>query len=282
MPELPEVQTVVNDLREKLIGFEIKEFSSFWKKNIGCGFLEFKKRVIGRKIKGVRRIAKFIVLDLGDEGYVVLHLRMTGQLLVIEEAFSLEDISVEKRNHVRHFWVLENKSNKIGLFFHDVRKFATIDYTRDLDNYKSFTKLGLEPFSDEFNLENLGKVFDTQKSVRSVLLDQSKIVGIGNIYVSEILFHAGIYPGRKSSELSKEDVKKIKIETVKILRKTIEKRGTTFSDYRDSKGDKGSFQKMLKVYNKRGKQCGIKSCTGIIDKETLEQRSSFWCPVCQK
>lgn len=281
MPELPEVQTVVNDLKGKVVGFEVEDFDSLWKRNIGIGLTLFKKNVLGKKIVDVIRVAKFIVIVL-DRGFIVLHLRMTGRLLAFEDVASLNQVESSLGKHIRHFWVLRKGTRRLGLFFHDVRKFATVDFTENLESYSSFLNLGLEPLADDFCLSEFRKLFKTTRSVRSILLDQKKIVGIGNIYVSEILFRAGVYPGKESDKLSCDEVKKIYEKTVEVLMEAIDKRGTTFSDYRDSSGQKGSFQKMLKVYNRKGRRCRRDACIGIVDKETLEQRSSFWCPVCQK
>lgn len=283
MPELPEVQTVVDDLRNAIVGFTIVDFCSLWKKNVGCGFEKFKENTIGKKIVDVKRRAKFILLKLSDESVIVLHLRMTGQLLIAKGATELEKFDLDKQKYIRHFWKLQKGNEKIGLFFHDVRKFATVDWTDDINEYKSFAKLGGEPLSKEFTKDKFWNILrNSKKTIRGVLLDQKLIVGIGNIYVSEILFQAGIYPGRIASFLSRREADKVHEMIGSILTKAIKYRGTTFSDYRDSNGEVGSFQNLLKVYNRKGKRCKKRNCVGIVEKETLDQRSSFWCSVCQK
>lgn len=283
MPELPEVQTVVDDLREAIVGFTIADFCSLWKKNVGCGFGKFKENVIGRKIVDVKRKAKFILLELNDKSVIVLHLRMTGQLLIVKDVIELEEFDLDKQKHIRHFWKLRKGNKEVGLFFHDVRKFATVDWVDDIDKYKSFAELGEEPLSAKFTKDELWKTLkNSKKTIRSVILDQRIVVGIGNIYASEILFRAGIYPGRAASSLLRKDAGKIHEMIQFVLAKAIESRGTTFSDYRDSSGNIGGFQNLLKVYNRKGKGCKRRGCIGIVQKETLSQRSSFWCPVCQK
>ena len=140
----------------------------------------------------------------------------------------------------------------------------------------------MEPFSDEFTVAKLAVILKSKRTIRSVLLDQQLIVGIGNIYVSEILFGAGIYPGRLADSLTKHEISELYEKIITILSRAITLRGTTFSDYRDSEGKIGGFQNFLKVYNKEGKQCEKRGCTEIIQKEALNQRSSFWCAECQK
>ncbi len=283
MPELPEVQTVVDDLKDAIVGFTIVEFCSLWEKNIACGFVEFKKRVLGKKISAVRRRGKFILLELDDKSFIVLHLRMTGQLLVREEIVGISNFEEEKIKYIRHWWILQNGKIKNTLFFHDVRKFATIDWTDNLEKYKSFIGQGLEPLKASFTEKELARIVkESKKNIRSVLLDQKLIVGIGNIYVSEILFGAGIYPGRISNTLSKKEIGMLHKTIITVLNKAIKLRGTTFSDYRDSSGRIGGFQNVLGVYNRKDKRCKRKGCKGVILKENLGQRSSFWCPICQK
>ncbi len=283
MPELPEVQTVVNDLSDAIVGFTIVEFCSLWEKNIACGLTKFNENILGRKISAVRRYGKFILLELGDKGSIVLHLRMTGQLLVRKNATGILDFEEEKRKHIRHWWVLRNEEIKSVLFFHDVRKFATLDWTDNPRKYKSFIKQGVEPLAKSFTKKELAKILKgKKKTIRSILLDQKLILGIGNIYVSEILFGAEIYPGRVADSLSTKEIKELHKKITTVLNKAIELRGTTFSDYRDSNGKIGGFQNVLGVYNRKDKRCKKNGCKGKIQKETLGQRSSFWCPVCQK
>jgi formamidopyrimidine-DNA glycosylase len=283
MPELPEVQTVVNDLKDAIVGFTIVNFCSLWEKNIGCGLIEFKRKILGKKISAVKRRGKFILLELHDKSFIVLHLRMTGQLLVKKNITGLLDFEEKKRKHIRHWWILGKDDFKIGLFFHDVRKFATVDWTDNPRKYKSFLGQGLEPLSEYFTQERLAELLKASKrTIRSVLLDQKMILGIGNIYVSEILFVAGIYPGRITDSLSGKEIEKLYRAILAVLSKAIALRGTTFSDYRDSQGKIGGFQNVLTVYNRKDKGCRKKNCAGKIQKETLGQRSSFWCPICQK
>ncbi len=145
-------------------------------------------------------------------------------------------------------------------------------------------KLGIEPLSKEFTAKKLEEILEKKKTspIRNILMDQAIIVGIGNIYVSEILFDAGIRPTRKAKDISKEEVKKLHGTIVKILNKAIELRGTSDSDYRDTDGAPGGFHKLLKVYRKEGQPCKRKGCTGVVKREKSNQRSSFFCEKCQE
>lgn len=280
MPELPEVQTVVDDLNRLIKGCHIVDFSSLWKKNVQKGrFQYFRKQIIGQKVASVSREGKFIVIGLESGDSVVVHLRMTGALLV----GGGQDASTIK--YIRHSWCLDDGKKRMTLAFSDVRKFGTVDFVRngDTTKHKGLSRLGADPMNKEFS----GKVFKmivhkySKRTVRGLLLEQSVIAGIGNIYASEIVFDAGIHPERRCEAISDEEIQKLYVSMRKILRKAIEHRGTSISDYRDSSGKKGGFQKLLKVYNREHERCLRNECAGTIKKEKLQGRSAFWCPKCQ-
>ncbi len=301
MPELPEVQTVVSDLNKKIKGDTIVDFWSDWEKTLKNISLEkFRKEIRGRKILGARRIGKNIFIDLSGGKTLFLHLKMTGHLLVknqknikaLKQKNKKHDYFSDKVNkYIHHIWYL--KSNKLKanetksylktLEFSDMRKFAKIVLvdTDKINTLPEIEKLGIDAVSPEFTFKKFDAILNkkSKSPIGIVLMDQHLIAGIGNIYRSEILFEAGVDPRRLSVSLSSLERKKIFKAIGKILNKAIFLRGTTDSDYRDTDGAPGGFQKVLRVYNKKGDRC--KKCGTIIERFKLGQRSVFYCPKCQ-
>ena len=307
MPELPEVQTVVNDLNEKIVGYTVVDFWSDWAKAIKNKTLpNFQKEIKNRKILNVRRIGKNIFIDLSGKKTLYIHLKMTGHLLVksqksIKSKAQKDYFNDKVNSYVHHIWYLKNKAKNptsilplkrggrdkektLSLEFSDVRKFAKIvlDDTKKINELPEIEKLGVDAMSSEFSFKKFTEILDNKKDkpIGVVLMDQELISGIGNIYRSEILFESGVLPQRKISSLSLNEKKSIYKNIKKVLQKAIKMRGTSDSDYRDTDGAPGNFQKVLKVYRKAGKKCP--RCGTMIKRMTLGQRSVFYCPKCQK
>lgn len=294
MPELPEVQTIVSDLNKKIVGYTIVDFWSDWPKAIKNKKLSnFKKEIRDRKILNVRRIGKNIFIDLSGEKTLYIHLKMTGHLLVKSQKSTkskvLKNYFDDKVNsYVHHIWKLEKNKIKINLEFSDMRKFAKIvlDDTKKIGELKEIKKLGMDIMDKKFTLQKFEELLKGKsaswrnRSIGLALMEQELISGIGNIYRSEILYEAKILPQRKVESLSKNERIKIYDTILIVLKKAIKLRGTSDSDYRDTNGVPGNFQKVLKVYRKTGKKC--QKCATIIKKSTLGQRSVFYCPKCQK
>jgi formamidopyrimidine-DNA glycosylase len=283
MPELPEVQTVVSDLNRKIKGDIITDFWSDWPKAIKGKSLEaFKKEIKGRKISGARRIGKNIFIDLSGNKTLYIHLKMTGHLLVKSEKLKVKSFFDDRVNqYIHHIWYLgKNKTME----FSDVRKFAKIvlEDTQRIAELKEIKKLGVDAMSRDFTLKKFKEILEHRKnkSIGLVLMEQELISGIGNIYRSEILFKAGILPARYIKDLSENEIRKIYQAIKKVLEKAIELRGTSDSDYRDTSGAPGNFQKVLRVYRQVGKPC--KKCDTMVERSTLGQRSIFFCSKCQK
>lgn len=315
MPELPEVQTIVNDLNEKIVGYEIVDFWSDWSKAIKNKTLEnFQKEIKNRKILGVRRIGKNIFIDLSDKKTLYIHLKMTGHLLIKfqnpkfkiqtnsnnqnskSQTLGTKNQKLQTKNYfgdrvnqyIHHIWALKantaKEANEATLGFSDVRKFAKIvlDDTEKIAELKEIKKLGVDAMSSEFTFKKFEEILDKRKNrpIGLVLMEQELLSGIGNIYRSEILFEAGILPQRKIASLSSAERTKTYRSISKVLKKAIKLRGTSDSDYRDTSGAPGNFQKILRVYRKAGKKCS--KCGTMIKKSTMGQRSVFYCPKCQK
>jgi len=266
MPELPEVETVARQLKPKLVGRKIVSLNVLDSKLKHLA----KTNLDGYKVVEVERLGKQVVLSLQknkSQKYVAVHLRMTGRLI-------WSDRKVLADPHRR----LDLKLNGGFLNFVDTRRFGTVEVA---DNLSNFTPKGQEPLSSEFNLDYLIHLTKNSKqNIKHWLLRQDKIVGLGNIYASEILFASGISPIKEVGKLKKQELTEICKHTKRILKKAIANCGTTFSDFQDSRGDIGNFQKFLKVYDREGLKCI--NCPNKIERIVQQGRSTFYCKRCQR
>jgi len=287
MPELPEVQTIVADLNKKIKGDIIAGFWTDWKKSVKMPVEKFAREIKGKKILSASRIGKNIFLNLSGGKTIYIHLKMTGHLLVKDQKSKIKDQSFGKdyfsekvNQYIHHIFYL--KSGRT-LEFSDLRKFGKImlvdsDRIGEIGEIKS---LGIDAMGRKFTFEKFDEILDGRKTkIKLLLMDQGKIAGIGNIYVSEILFEAGILPSRPADEIKKEERRKLFAAIKKVLEKAIKLRGTSDSDYRDTAGAPGRFQEILKVYRQVGKKCP--RCGTIVQREKMGQRGTFFCPRCQK
>ena len=288
MPELPEVQTIVNDLNKKVIGRRIKSAWSDWPKLVKKPKWEiFKQQIKGAKILNARRVGKNILIDLDNNRLLLIHQKMTGHLLVgrwkingVAKPLEPKPVVIDPQNRFIHL-ILELDNGKM-LALSDLRKFAKVMFglKSEIENPQNLPK-GIDPLSSDFTLEKLKSIFVKEKrKIKQVLMDQDLIVGIGNIYSDEILFEAKINPFRASNSLSANEIKKIYQAILKILKKAIKLRGTSTSDFRDTEGRRGLFDKVLKVYRQEGEKCPTGN--GVIVRKKIGGRSAHFCPTCQK
>lgn len=269
MPELPEVETTVTELRNKIIGRKILKVWTDVKKIFKPDFLTFKKGVTGQTIKEISRRGKNIIIKLGSGKYILVHQKMTGSLLY----------GTEIKNFYIHLVLTLDKGI---LALSDLRKFAKVAFIPDIKTYPDYQKLGPEPFSKEFTLEKFREILEKSRGkIKKVLLDQNKIAGIGNIYSDEILFEAKISPLRETQKIKPAEIKILYQAIKKILTKAIKAKGTSVSDYRRPSGEKGNFAKLLKVYQREGESCPNK-CGGKIQRLKFGGRSAHFCPKCQR
>jgi len=284
MPELPEVQTIVDDLNRKIKGDTVICFWTDWKKSVKTPVEEFVHGIKGRKILAARRTGKNIFLDLFGGKTIYIHLKMTGHLLVKSEKLKVKSVGKdffgEKVNqYIHHIFYL--KSGRT-LEFSDLRKFGKIilSDTDKVGKIKEIRELGVDAMSKDFTFEKLDEILDKRKTkLKLLLMDQQKISGIGNIYANEILFEAGILPTRQAVDTKKEERNKLFHAIKKVLEKATKLRGTSDSDYRDTSGAPGKFQEVLRVYRRVGKKCS--KCGTIVQRTTLGQRGTFFCSKCQ-
>ncbi|WP_064092590.1 DNA-formamidopyrimidine glycosylase [Rossellomorea aquimaris] len=274
MPELPEVETVRKTLELLVVGKVIKDVSVTWPKMIKnpVDTHEFVHSLRGQEILEMRRRGKFLIFYFNDVA-LVSHLRMEGKYGV-----NKQDDPVEKHTHVIfHF------TDGTELRYRDVRKFGTMHLFKKGEEllHLPLLQLGAEPFDHEFTVDYLEKKLKkTERIVKAALLDQTVMVGLGNIYVDEALFRAGIHPDRKSKTLSKAEVQRLHEHIIETLKEAVEMGGSTIRSYVNSQGQIGMFQQNLYVYSRKDEPCKI--CGSTIEKKVSAGRGTHYCPECQK
>ncbi len=273
MPELPEVETVKNSLKNRLLGKRILSVKVVYSNIIEFPSVsEFERKIKGQTIRDMNRYGKWIIFVL-DDYYLLSHLRMEGKYF-----FKNKDEAMLKHEHVVFFL-----DDGIELRYHDVRKFGKMLLIphSDIKKYGPFLKMGLEPWDDRLDVTYLKDKFCRKNiPIKSVLLDQSIIVGIGNIYADEILFLSGIHPLKKASCLSFEELDFIISNTKKVMDEAIKKGGTTIRSYTSVNGVHGLFQQELLVHGRDRKKCF--KCGHFIEKIRVGGRGTYFCPSCQK
>jgi len=293
LPELPEVETVRRGLEQKLNNFIIKKVEvcrdstvafPINKEEFIKGFLnsliykwDRRGKYLIAQLKEVQNDenAQFLVENSKNNGFLVVHLRMTGYFKFINNF-----TQPCKHTRIRIF-----DTNNNELRYIDLRSFGQMWWVKEgLSPYKiikGLGSLGPEPFSKEFNANYLKKVISKRtKSIKAILLDQTIVAGIGNIYADESLYSAGILPFREARTIKKNELTKLKESIVTVLKKSIGSGGTTFSDFRDLEGENGNFGLQTNVYRRTGKECH--KCGNLIQRQKITGRSTHWCPNCQK
>lgn len=290
MPELPEVETTVKDLNKKIKGLKIQNVWTDWTKTIKTpkGFDNFKKEIIGETIKKTERRGKNILLRLTNNKTLLIHQKLTGHLLVgkwrlIGEKWKplIKGPLEEKINDYIHLMFYLSNNKMLGLS--DLRKFgkALVVDNKDLERLEDIKNLGPEPLAKNFSFKRFKETLENKKGrIKQVLMNQSIIAGIGNIYSDEILFEAKIHPLKEVQKLKQEEMKKIYQAMKKILLRAILLRGDSMSDYRDIAGKKGRYQDIQKVYQRGGEKCY--HCEAIVKRIKISGRSAHFCPACQK
>ena len=270
MPELPEVQTVVNSLHPKIINQKILSFDLLWNKTLYTDNLNTLKYEISKlpEIISINRHGKYIIIKLNNK-FIVFHLRMTGYLY---HSININAYS----KYIRCFFTL---SNNTYLIYEDIRKFGGFYY---LDNINIiFDKTGIDPMNKKFTLnwisENIRK---RKKMIKSLLLDQRFICGIGNIYADEILWLSKIHPKMPANDISANKLNKLYTSIKNILNTSIKFHGTTIINFKFDNMKTGTYKNQLTVYGRQNKPC--KRCNNIIHRQKIAGRSTFFCKFCQK
>ncbi len=293
MPELPEVENVVRGLREHIIGQTISGAEVFWNRTVQMpeasndddnsrGVIKeaaptyqvdktarFRNRLRGQSITAVTRRGKHIILHLSEGDSLIVHLRMTGQMLITP-------VDAPLHKHTRLTWKLDDNRE---LRFVDQRKFGRVWLTDDPAAF--LAKLGPEPLSDEFTPQEMAKLLQRKARIKPLLLNQHVLAGLGNIYVDEALFRAGVHPLRAANSLDAAESDALYHAIRYVLRRGIENGGTTFDGtYLNVIGETGNHQEELRVYKRAGEPCY--RCGAAIERIVVGGRGTHFCPQCQR
>lgn len=266
MPELPEVKTVAKALKKSILNKRITNIIIKYDKIIDSGSIDLKE-LIGSEILDIETRGKYLIFHLNNY-FLISHLRMEGKYFV-----KTKSDPIEKHEHI----IIE--MGDLSLRYYDTRKFGRMFLCKNINDYKSLSKIGLEPW--ESNVDYLLEKFKNKNNpIKDLLLDQSIITGLGNIYANEVLFASKINPYKKGSTITLLDAENIIKNSKIILEEAIKDGGTTIKSYTSSLGVIGQYQNKLKVHKRENTLCPI--CNNIIIKEKINGRSTYYCPNCQK
>ncbi len=287
MPELPEVETIRLGLLKRLKGVKISSVEVRKDKIVRGSSKKFIQLLKGKKFTTIARRGKLLVFHLSDgEHYMLVHLKMTGQLIYEKGKTliagghswpSLQDPLPNKYSHV-----IISFADGSHLFFNDMRQFGYMELADEKRLQVVLDIFGPEPLEKDFTFELFEKMLGKRSiAIKAVLLNQTVLAGVGNIYADESLFLAGIKPTRRVNTLTTAEKRRLYKAIPVILRRAITYGGTTFSNYRDVEGKKGNFTRLLKVYGRGGQIC-VKCKKTTLVKETVAGRGTVWCPTCQR
>ena len=278
MPELPEVETVKRGLQSTVEGRKFT-YVETRRGDLRVPFPEdFENRLTGRRVERLWRRAKYIMADLEGGETLVIHLGMSGRITVYAKRHNAE-IERGKHDHV-----VFDTDAPAHIVFTDHRRFglmALVD-TATIESHALFKDLGVEPLSKRFNAEYLKQALKNKKTpIKSALLDQRVIAGLGNIYVCEALWRSRISPKRRAARIKAANIDVLAPAIKEVLQDALKAGGSTLRDYRHTNGELGYFQRVFAVYDREGERCMRRGCRGTIKRIVQSGRSSFYCPACQ-
>jgi len=289
MPELPEVEVVKRSLINKAQNSIVKTIKIY------DGRLRYKidknqiRKILGLKIEKITRRSKYLLFYFNKNIVMLVHLGMTGKFFFLDRKNTKYKTSfyynINEEKDKKHDRVILNLSNDKKLIYNDVRKFGFIKFLdkNQISKNLHLKKLGPEPLHKKFSFNYFKKyILGKKKAIKETLMDQTFVSGLGNIYTNEILFFSKIKPTKKSKDLLDADIKKVIKFTKKILFKAIKLGGSSIKDFSSDNGKKGLFQQHFSVYGRKGEKCFNKTCNSNIIKIVIANRSSFYCPKCQK
>ena len=287
MPELPEVEVVKRSLEKKILNLKVKRVRI---NDFNLRYKVDKYRIAllkGKKIKKIERRSKFLIFEISSNLIMLIHLGMTGKFFFINRAKKKFKTSFyynldKNEKHDRIIFYLQNNQK---LIYNDVRKFGFIKLykSKEYKNISHLKNLGPEPLSKYWNLKYFQKyILNRNRNIKSILMDQKFISGLGNIYVNEILFLSRIMPYRKIKTLKNFEIIKIVKNTKKVLKNSIKMGGSSIKDFSSDNGKMGEFQQRFKVYGRNGEKCSNVDCTRSILKTFITNRATFFCKRCQK
>ncbi len=286
MPELPEVEIIKRSLLKMVIKAKIIDIK-INNKNLRYKIPNnFSSSLIGEKILKIKRRSKYLIFCFKKK-ILLVHLGMSGKIFIIRKNYSTSfkktfyhNINIlEKHNHI--YFKL---NNGFYIIYNDVRRFGFLKLYKNtkIKQIPFLSKLGIEPFNKKFNQKYFQKfISDRKKNIKNLLLDQTFVSGLGNIYANEVLFESKISPLRGCKNLSKNEIRIIIKNIKKILKLSISKGGSSIKDFKDTKGISGKFQQFFKVYGRQNKNCSRVTCNNKIKKIKISNRSSYYCSECQ-
>lgn len=304
MPELPEVEYTARQLRATIVGATFRSALIFWPRTIGHPEpADFLAQLAGRTIEGVRRRGKFLLLDLSGDLLLTVHRRMTGNFLLLPPGWRIDtslreadpdmwnikgprfvngsaeaESYAHQTRYCRICFLLEDGRL---LLFTDLRKFGRVELWPRAREEEALAELGPEPLSALFTASGLAASLARRKTtIKQALLVQEIVAGVGNIYADEALYFAAIHPRRRSDSLTPDEIERLREGIVTVLTRGIEHGGTSFSDYRDLWGEAGDNYDHVHVYHKDGTPC--ERCGTLIERIVIGQRSTHFCPTCQR
>ena len=286
MPELPEVETVMRGLDREMTGATIRRVETR-RAGLRWPFPHgFSERISGARVENLRRRAKFILVELSSGETLLVHLGMSGRFKICPAADSVARNSAdpETPDGQKHDHVVITMENETRLTYSDPRRFGMMDLhaTRSVDSHRLLSNLGPEPLGNAFNGDYLCKVFEgSARPVKSAMLDQRVVAGLGNIYVCEALWRTGISPTRKAGQISARRISMLVGNIRTVLEDAILAGGSSLRDYRRTDGGLGYFQHSFKVYAREGDSCENPDCDGIVTRTKQSGRSTFYCGKCQ-
>ena len=287
MPELPEVEIIRQSLNKKITQKTIKKVI-VRNRNLRIKVAQnFEKILENQIILDVDRFSKYLIIFLSRGNKLLIHLGMSGTIHLLKHnkktfltntSFYNSPKLPDRHNHIEIFF------DKFKLVYNDPRRFGFFEILKDQHFLeKRFEKLGPEPFNPNFDISYIhNSLKNKKKNIKNILLDQNFVSGIGNIYASEILYLSKVNPVKEGKSINKFECKKILKNTKSVLLNAIKRGGSSIRDFKHINGNKGSFQKNFKVYQKEGLKCKRRDCNGIILKKNISNRSTFFCNLCQK
>ena len=287
MPELPEVEIIKQSLNKNITDKIVKKVI-VRNRNLRLKIPKnFENYLKNKKIIKVDRFSKYLIISLSRDAYYLIHLGMSGTIHIINKKKSLQFTNTsfyhssslpKKHNHVELIF------DSLKLIYNDPRRFGFFQFIKNSNELrKRFNHLGYEPFDRKFNLKYVLAFFKGKnKDIKNFLIDQKFVSGIGNIYASEILFLSKINPNKKVKLLNKIECSLLIKNSKKVLMNAIKKGGSSIRDFKNTDGNKGSFQDNFNVYQREGLNCKKKKCKGKIIKKIINNRSTFFCNFCQK
>lgn len=288
MPELPEVETIRRQLIPLLRNNTINSIEVFHDKTVDFDET-IEERLVGQTFQDIDRVGKLLIFSFynKDDLFLLIHLKMTGQLLYVEDSrlitggghsISNKDISSLPNSHTRLSFTLQNNTT---LYFNDMRLFGYAKLTNREKLEQIKLKFGPEPIDSNFDLDWFFKTLKKRKtSIKATLLDQSFVAGLGNIYVDELLFRSNILPDRRSDTITHTQAIQLAKNAHAVLQESIEVGGTTFQNFVDTNGNSGNFTQYLQVFNRNNLPCLV--CGELIKKTKVAGRGTHFCPQCQK